>query len=697
MSLAVRRHHRRHRGSEDGYVLLAVLAMLSVCTILILGLLTMAMVDLKVQRMSQRSGAVSRAIDGALEAATNAVKTSSGGFTGRAGNACDPVPQLVLEGTTVDILCTPLPGPRSEVLPTTEGPAVTLVGAYTTPIDDIGATIGAYTSASIIGQIAAWLSGLVAILQNQIEAAGPGLIYVGPQPLRIDGDLRVREWTLAQRRIGGTGVSPAIQVNGRFRQGDLGLLGGIGFWFFGTWIGTPFCGILDPAFPGDIGTDIDATLGRTCGLGPGHVDFANTSTPVATWGSAEKSAAAQTVPATCSTWQAAGNPNVVVVPPGYYSYNQMTKLNAWFSGACRNVTFHFPPGDYYFDVAGGAGFTRGAVRFADVTNRWVFGTPHGWDPSVEGAPAPAFPAACDPTQAGVTITLSSRTTIQHADGLAAACGTTDGTGARRLLYQEVGTGTATWATTPADATSGVWWPSTCSTGSPDSATFVNPGDGAGSTTKPVDLIDYPAEGSPWDESEAPTELLTTASCSVSGSNFPSLTYSGFHAPFSGSISNVKIRVKGTSSNIRFAQVGNQYWCGFLTLCHASTMQGELVTGDGVHCALAESTALPAGTSTASMVRTYTLANPTCLVDGAQFEGATLTLKPWLVRSNGALAASLSIDHAWIEATTSNTTPPSALWTLVHPDAGRGMWLFGQTMLPNGGVNVNWQGSASDLP
>lgn len=685
-TLAMRRRGRSPRCSEAGYALVAVLAMLAICSILVLGLLSLVLLDANVARMAHRGGATARAIDGALEVATNVVKTSAGGVMGRANNPCDPVPSITLDDTEVQILCTPLPGPRSDVLPTTEGPAVTLLGPYTTPLADADAALAKVVADGIIGSIADQLGDVTAQVQASLRATGPGLIALGPQPLRIDGDLRVRTWSLAQRLNGaGVAVSPSMQITGRYSQGDLGPLGGIGFYLGTTWIGTPPCGIFDPDFPLDFGVRISASLGRKCGLGRSHTDFADTTAPIAMWDGAKRAAEAKVVPAACATWALPGSPSVIVIPPGSYGFTETATLNKWFSGSCRNVTFHFPPGDYYFDVSGGDGSTRGALRFGDRTDRWVFGTPKGWDPAVGGAPATAFPAACDPTADGATVTLSSRTTLQHYDGLVAMCGRSDAAGVRQTVYQEQGgLGSTKWATAPTTAVGGLFnasLPCATNPANPSFGAFENGQNAVGSSTMPAALTDYPTAGAPWDSHEAPTALFSTAACSTNTENQPQLELSGFHAHYSGSLVGLKLRVLGTSSR----------------LSSSSRMRATITSADGKICRLPESASLPVGSSS---VKTYAFdLTGFCswLNDGARLEDATLTLNPRLVRSGSSGTASLSLDHVWLEATTTNGIVPSAFSTWVDPDGGRGMWLFGKAQLPNSGVNVNWWGSASNLP
>ncbi|MFN8050415.1 MAG: hypothetical protein U0Q22_03175 [Acidimicrobiales bacterium] len=158
--------------------------------------------------------------------------------------------------------------------------------------------------------------------------------------------------------------------------------------------------------------------------------------------------------------------------PGAYTYDAMVVLNKWMFGKpfCTNKVFWFKPGYYWFDVNDAnapsdpafilthPGYdpegAKHQLTFADNRNFYVFGAlpvATGQESTylstmTDDTPLPL----CDKTKAGVSITLSPRTTIQHLRGRVGICGMTN----KPALYQG-NTAFTGWSTTPSTVQTGV--------------------------------------------------------------------------------------------------------------------------------------------------------------------------------------------------------------------------------------------------
>jgi hypothetical protein len=197
-----------------------------------------------------------------------------------------------------------------------------------------------------------------------------------------------------------------------------------------------------------------------------------------------------------------------------------------------------------------------------------------------------------------------------------------------------------------------------------------------------DVGPVPADGGPWAGSEGSTALLTTATCATGNSSFkPGLRLTGFASAGSGTVTAMTLGIRGSSTN----------------LDPASKMRATLHLSDGTSCVLPERSTMPPSGSVGTVRYAFSLSSCPSLVDGSLLDGASLSVTPYVYGKNPKLPYSISIDHAWLEVSTSNAAPPSALSTQVDVAGGKGMWFAGQVQVPASDVNVNWQGTASAAP
>lgn len=299
----------------------------------------------------------------------------------------------------------------------------------------------------------------------------PGIIHTGTDALWFVGNVRSTDGAAVLRNHARTcsgpncpyvPQAPGMGVSGRYFQGPPGLLST-------DPDAVAPCGILTS--PGDL-TDDDSYLvpgaqvtaegsancddGATRLLGPGsnlvpapEVDW----TPELV----RLTERLNNSPKGGSNWTV-GCPTgrVVAFTPGAYTKDQTRVMNAWFR-SCANRVFHFAPGDYWFDVddpdtanAVGDANARNSLVFANTssqTNLYVFGTPNVQGGNANGLfrDIPSnlvantdYPTLlCNPDAAGVTITLSARTTVRHLNGSVAICGArTAGGQARTAIWQD---------------------------------------------------------------------------------------------------------------------------------------------------------------------------------------------------------------------------------------------------------------------
>lgn len=379
---------RRTRRGQRGFALLTVLAVIAVTAVVFGALLGLMLLTIKITSNHQKIERERRAADGAVVATLNHLRL------GTPGAGCGEVP-----GT--------LPGYALEFdLPAASD---TVEVTCRAGVDELGEPagevkiVGDRYSGELTDWRSAWpwaqVSGgaLAALGAGGVE---PSLVHTGPEPLRFNGHVNTKTGAAALRVP--TDGTPAIEVRGQYRQGapglgaagtDCGLLGQPGSPMFIDTVADRSCGdpsLLSDANPADYAIDptvpaLPAVGGDGCPAGP-----------------------------------------VVTFAPGRYDRHAVATLNRWFDGSCRNRTFHFPSGIYWFDASDPtmpAG-DRNALVIDDDTSAFVFGQPRGWDASTGATPAD-FPDACDASVTsaapGGSIVLSGRTSLQHRGGRLAVC------------------------------------------------------------------------------------------------------------------------------------------------------------------------------------------------------------------------------------------------------------------------------------
>ena len=696
---------RSRLGGESGYALIVVMTAIAVFSIVVVALLSMLLTDFKVQALATSADTIRRAVDGALDTAVNQVKTDPTGNMGRLDQACNPVGNsgngysVTIEGVSVEIVCDPQqPDGSNAPLPSNTGTAVTATGGYTTPLN----ALAAYTAG---GPLGAMIAGAAAQLANQIAGHSFGLIHFGSDPLRVDGDLNVKQYTFGYKSdfSGASPIAgPALQVSGAFHQGFCGLFGCVTVNVFGTNYNlTPNCGVLDSAFPGsDLGTHLTAGPGGlTCNMGSVPLFAPHMASPVTD----VSTLPAVTLPAACPK-DAHG---VVPLTPGRYDLLQTLILNQWFVvGGCDNATFWFQPGDYYFDAAGGSPADRSALVLDNPTDKWVFGKPAAgvWDPTAGGAPTVADPPACDTTGGGVSITLSGRTTIRHKRGLAWLCGQKNPDGTQRtLVFQQDLPSQVTWAGEPKTAVDA---------SDPATTPFATAGDAAAGQNLTPAAAGYPSTnlvGDAYDPGDGPTAKSASVFCKIGC--YPTLRLTGLGNSLSpalkGDTAGLRLFIKTTASS-------NITGSATTLLCPngCSYMVVKIKKADGtLLCSMRTPDDVPRGFTSIDL---SACKNPAAsgwfgvgVADATDLDGASVELTPILGEANcnfyifGFYAAcsgmTYTVDYAWLQTTINAPVPPASMATLVDATAGNSINYFGPVSVPRSDVEVNWQGGASASP
>ena len=689
--------HRRQIRDEGGWVLAVVLAAIGLMSLVILALISMTMTDLRIRERFGERARVDRSVDGTLEVGINALKSSPGAVLGRPGECASLDGQSVtIDGVVSTLQCTP-EAPTVPPVAGSGGVALTTLGGYTGTLDDA-------VDNRLEPLVAGVATGLATVLRNAFDL-GPGVAHFGQDPLRIAGDVRVKNGAFGYRFTGTpatAGPSPAIDVVGTYSQGQCGPLGCIDFSLFGIPLGSsPPCGLLVPnVIPGrDFGTGVAATNGLSCNLGTGNSLFDDPApAPPATWAASDLRSG-RVLPAACPRIG-----DVVAIAPGAYDIRATKILNTWFAvGNCDNVTFWFPPGDYYFDAAGLWGGERNSLVLADPTARYVFGAARGWA-APAGAPAAVFPSACDSSLDGVSITLTVRTSIKHRAGLAAVCGRRDLVSGNRLpvVYQApTGSAPVTW----------VALPTTAASPSPANAPTIrfSAPENALSSSGPVPAS-FPSGGPVYPVGESPRALATT-SCAV-WSCSPTLSLGGFSdpafpAPYGPFVRDtnfpfapqVSLKVRGDFAVQNPAP-------GYPQISWVVTLRDGSLNPDGTpaRCNGTLPSTLPnnAATQVLTIPIGQACLSQAGLVDASQLEGATVDIVYHLGQVCGWFGCqqtmTAGIDYAWLEATTDpSSAVPAATEVAVDPGSGTGMYYMGPVYIPKSVTEIRWKGSANSSP
>lgn len=430
--------------SESGGTLIAMLLMVMVFTSVTLAALTSStLTGSAVNSAETRSARQLRAADNALDTAINEIRMDPDGLAGGVED-CPAPTDYTSNDRTITVTATCEESEKTmpaDINQNATAPSVRLVGAdgYR-PTNLFGTVFGETvlwkndcargdTSAS---SCAPWSLGMglpnyQAHKASVVDTATPSFVHssalrqspADATSLGFASDVFVRR-SSATMVDPGAG-RPAVQVAGRYRQGESGLF---------TAQGGGTCGIAGPSHPWNVTAarivDADDDAGAPeCGTA-----LAETANDRQELGQLPSVPSALGTMPTCP----AGATDVAVLRPGRYDKVRTAALNRLFGGQCPGRTFWFQPesasaaGVYWFDVddptnPDGSARARdlwNSLVISDPTVRIIFGTPAGGYSSTAAGNA-KFPNACDNAAYGVELTLSPRSTLRQLDGKVAIC------------------------------------------------------------------------------------------------------------------------------------------------------------------------------------------------------------------------------------------------------------------------------------
>ena len=421
ISIASLLHARRRRAvaDEGGFALIAVLAVIAFTGITIAALLGMMITTMRVTSSQERTARERRAADGAIENAIQALRTQEDGCRQDgtpvlAGQRFDQGTAGTGDDVIVDVDCSP-----DTPSATATNDQVQIVGRA--GYDGAMAWTTDCATSAVEGCLP-WAAAVGAV-PSGLASSGVSMVHAGHDPLRFSTGVTVRRGAAAlNTTVPAASASSAIELDGRYSQGDPGLLAATGN-PCGMLSGTPNNSSLVDDDDGTPACDVQDARD----VDPGAVDSIGPILP------------APVLPS-CSA-------GVVPFAPGDYDAALTAAVSAMTSGgdpACRGRTFHFAPGLYQFD---------GQLTFGDASSYYVFGAPIGWD-AATGVQASALATTadgrlCNPAVSGASLVLSAQSSIEHTGGRVAIC--------------------------PAMSTAGTWWPAIYQTTSlPGSITIASP-------------------------------------------------------------------------------------------------------------------------------------------------------------------------------------------------------------------------------
>jgi type II secretory pathway pseudopilin PulG len=386
------RHLLLQRSDQNGFALIAVLAVIAITSVTIGALLGMMLTAIKITENQERDARQARAADGAVTAAIN---------------------QLRLQQDPAKDACTPgLPSLADGGLPLTfesSGRSDTATVSCRTAADELGESAG---DIELSGTERDWKlfrdsSEVSSDLKNLIDPPSEtNLVHWGNSALKFNGNLSSTGGAVPFRYD--PEGTPALDVRGTYDQAAKGIGAAAG--------SAASCGELSGA-AAVAATTVRASGGARCG-DPLLVPVSATQEPDID----------EQIPTSPDLSAGCPDETVIEFDPGKYDQNAVATLNKWFGrgdGSCRNKTFYFPNGRYWFDantVINGVGAeNQHALTFNNPSSTFVFGQANGWDPAVAGPTAANFPKACDPALSGASIILSGRTEFRHLAGRLAVC------------------------------------------------------------------------------------------------------------------------------------------------------------------------------------------------------------------------------------------------------------------------------------
>ncbi|MFZ4518383.1 MAG: hypothetical protein ACOYOP_08335 [Microthrixaceae bacterium] len=425
------------RRDQGGFALIAgLMIVIALCTVTLIALMELTVSGSKISVTQATQARQARAADSALDTAITRMRMDASGRSGlpsdTSGGCIDPpggatgMNYSAVDGTQVLVTATCDQGSGRLAAPesgqSSVPPLDVVGGGYTSPAgvpDTVGFRTDCPTGSTGGATCYPWRAAIgganFADRAAQIAAASPSVVHTtqtgvddGGATLGFSGDLNVAGSALPMvngpKRTGVAGLS----VAGAFRQGSNGLFSDV------TGGG---CGILSGGFPwgvpGSRVVDTDDSAGQpTCG----------TAVTTANEGLAAPASWARISPLATTPACPAGSGSVATFSPGAYTAAETRKLNDLMGGTCAGRVLWFQPGEYWFDVddTSNPPVTRNALVIDDPTIRVVMGKPTGGT-NAAAAAAAGFPGACDTAAAGVSITVSPRTSIRHLRGQVAVC------------------------------------------------------------------------------------------------------------------------------------------------------------------------------------------------------------------------------------------------------------------------------------
>ncbi len=350
-------------GAESGYILGTVLAAMAVGLIIITALLGLSFSTHRAAITQQQLAQERRAADGALEASVEFMRNAP-----EPGDPCEPLPATVPMDTTADgidadsdvhVECASVLDPS----PNVSGDMRVIASEPYTP--DASNPFS-------------W----VATGSDDPDPAEVNLIHQGSEPVSFVGDVLVKNGSAVNG-----GAEVGAEVSGHYFQGDLGT--------GGSEPGVA-CGVLSESFvPSSVSRQIrDADDGEPV-CNDAAVAGLTRSDPSVPLGLGDTSSDPGSVSCDALTFS-----------PGYYGNVKTQALNGLLS-TCTDATFHFTPGDYWFDAHTDDNFE---LRFGATGANYVFGEmdSSGID--------------CDPlSTSNTSVTIGPSTTLKHTKGNLSIC------------------------------------------------------------------------------------------------------------------------------------------------------------------------------------------------------------------------------------------------------------------------------------
>jgi hypothetical protein len=392
------RHLLLERSDQNGFALIAVLAVIAITSVTIGALLGMMLTAIKITENQERDARQERAADSAITAAINQLRLQQD----PAKDACTPgVPSIADGGLKLEF----------ESSGRTDEATVTC----RTAADELGESAGNIELSGIQQSALVterdWKlfrdsSEVSSDLKDLINPSETNLVHWGNSALKFNGNLSSNGGAVPFR-FDPEGT-PALDVRGTYDQAAQGIGAAPG--------SAASCGALSGA-DAVAATTIRASAGAKCG---DPLLFPVSGTP--------ETEIDERIPTFPDLSAGCPAETVIAFDPGKYDQYAVATLNKWFGrgdGSCTDRTFYFKKGRYWFDAntpSPEAGKENDHVlTFDNPTSTFVFGQANGWDPEVAGATAANFPKACDPSLSGASIILSGRTEFRHLAGRLAVC------------------------------------------------------------------------------------------------------------------------------------------------------------------------------------------------------------------------------------------------------------------------------------